>query len=68
MNAMTPLRGQKIVVRCSNGKLKQNIVWDWRERVVYVCSERQYAALQEGLDAPPPIGFLTKDVTDMPAQ
>ena len=54
--------GQRVVAQCSGGERRQNVVWDRDGEVVYLCSERQYAALRKGEPAPPPIGFLNRDV------
>lgn len=57
--------GQKVLALCSNGDRRQNVVWIQGERVVYLCSERQYGALREGKAAPSPIGFPTRDVEEL---
>jgi hypothetical protein len=57
-------KGKRVTVKCSNGELRENIVWECTDKLVYVCSERQYQALQSGQDAPPPIGFLTNDIVE----
>ena len=62
MSSLNRERGQRVVVKCANGEFRENLVWEWNEHMVYVCSERQYTALQEGRDAPPPIGFREEDV------
>lgn len=55
-------RGQPVLVRCANGKTRENVVWETFDHMVYVCSQRQFNALRDGRDAPPPIGFLEDDV------
>jgi hypothetical protein len=55
-------QGDHVYSRCSNGEMRENIVWSCDGRLVYVCSERQYAALRSGHPAPPPIGFLENDI------
>ncbi len=54
--------GESVAVRCSNGEIRRNVVWAEGERVLYVCSERQFRALRAGEAAAPPIGFLYSDV------
>lgn len=56
--------GLRVGVVCHGGKRRENVVWERGERVVYLCSERQFAALRAGLPAPPPIGFSIEDVED----
>lgn len=55
-------KGQPVAVRCHRGEMRRNIVWEDAGSRVYVCSPRQYEALMQGLDAPPPIGFPARDV------
>jgi hypothetical protein len=62
MKEASPERGQKVMVKCWNGEVRENVVWESGAGMVYVCSQRQYSALVEGREAPPPIGFLAEDV------
>lgn len=54
--------GQKVLALCSSGDRRKNVVWTQGERVVYLCSERQYTALRAGRSAPAPIGFPANDL------
>ncbi len=55
-------RGKMVEVNCFDGTRRRNIVWEIGERVVYLCSPRQYEAMRAGRAAPPPIGFPIRDV------
>ena len=55
-------RGQRVRVKLHGGDTADRIVWEAKNGHVYVCSERSYAWLEQGKDAPLPIGFPLADV------
>src|SRR5712692_1900196 len=50
-------KGEKVVARTFGGGQVERRVWEDGGEVVYLCSERQYEALNRGWSAPTPIGF-----------
>lgn len=65
-NAIDMPKGALVEVLCAGGKRAVNRVWEDFGVVVMVCSQRQYDALTNGVDAPFPIGFRRRDVTLLP--
>ena len=55
-------KGDAVVVRGYLGMAANAVVWDIVEDTVFVCSERQFAQLDAGMEAPHAIGFPVSDV------
>ena len=55
-------RGDQVLAKIFGGSQVLRRVWEDAGNTVYLCSERQYAALLSGWDAPMPIGFPRGDV------
>jgi len=57
-----PQKGEIVKARTVDGSLVRRRVWDVGERVVYLCSERQFKQLELGSQLAPAIGFPKADV------
>ncbi len=55
-------KGEMVVAKTYGGGEVERRVWEDIGETVYLCSERQYEALNKGWDAPMPIGFPKQDV------
>jgi hypothetical protein len=63
-----PQRGDLVRARTADGSVVVRRVWDVGERVIYLCSERQFAQLKLGSRTAPAIGFPKRDVFFMPME
>jgi hypothetical protein len=57
-----PIRGDLVTARTASGAIVLRRVWDIGERVVFLCSERQFVQVRLGSRVAPPIGFPKRDV------
>lgn len=55
-------KGAVVLVRCANGDLRENVVWEDVGDVVLVCAKDQFERMHAGYSAPMPIGFRRSDV------
>lgn len=55
-------KGEMVMAKTYGGGQVERRVWEDTGETVYLCSERQYEALNKGWDAPMPIGFPKQDV------
>ena len=55
-------KGESVIAKTFGGGEVERLVWQDGENTVYLCSGRQYEALNRGWDAPMPIGFPKQDV------
>ncbi|MCW5603926.1 MAG: hypothetical protein KIT18_05205 [Burkholderiales bacterium] len=55
-------KGEKVVATTFDGGKVIRLVWEDWGNTVFLCSERQFEALQSGWQAPMPIGFPRGDV------
>lgn len=55
-------RGSLVRVRCAEGRVAHDVVWEDCGDVVMVCGPAQFARMNEGYEAPMPIGFKREDV------
>ena len=55
-------KGASVLVRCSGGELRKNVVWSDLGDVILVCAKDQFERMLGGYDAPMPIGFRRSDV------
>jgi len=55
-------RGDRVKVRDYAGRLLDRRVWGVGDRVVYVCTDRLFKALEEKRERTTPIGFPKDDV------
>jgi hypothetical protein len=58
----TPVRGERVNAMTASGAVVERRVWGVGERVIYLCSDRQFASLSAGSQLPPAIGFPKGDV------
>lgn len=54
-------KGAPVRVQCSTGTA-DNVVWEDLGDVVMVCGPEQFVRLNDGYEAPMPIGFKREDV------
>jgi len=59
---MQDIRGKLVLVRTVDDRPELRLVWDATEKLIYICSERQFKTMKAGGVAPPPIGFPSNDV------
>jgi hypothetical protein len=57
-------RGATVLVKTSNRGEVERVVWEDAGGTVYLCSPRQFDALNNGINAPTPIGFPRDDVCE----
>jgi hypothetical protein len=55
-------KGSAVFVRCANGDLRENVVWEDFGDVVLVCAKDQFERKHDGYRVPMPIGFRRVDV------
>ena len=57
-----PAKGEMVKALTVSGAFVTRRVWAIGERVIYLCSDRQYGELQRGIRLKSPIGFPKQDV------
>jgi len=55
-------KGDLVQVRCAQGHIIDDVVWEDLGDVVMVCGPAQFTRLSGGYEAPMPIGFKREDV------
>nr|PZN66740.1 MAG: hypothetical protein DIU62_07325 [Pseudomonadota bacterium] len=60
--AWNPVRGERVKARTASGSEVVRRVWDVSERLVFLCSERQFRQLIDGVQTSPIVGFPKRDV------
>jgi len=61
-SAWVPAKGELVKALGAGGSSRILKVWEVGDRVIYLCSEGQYAELQLGAKNKPAIGFPKRDV------
>jgi hypothetical protein len=63
-----PKKGVRVRARTATGEFVVRRVWAVGDRVVYLCSERQFVLLKGGSQMVPAIGFPKRDVFKMSSE